>query len=55
MSIHRGDCPALETDRLVLCPFRDDDLADYFAMMDSPEVRTAMRIPDDAEMPEAFN
>ena len=48
-------CPTLETDRLVLRPFRDDDLADYFAMMDSPEVRTAMRIPDGAGMPEAFD
>ena len=25
-------CPTLETERLVLRPFRDDDLADYFAM-----------------------
>ena len=47
--------PTLETERLVSRPFRDDDLVDYFAMMDSPEVRTAMRIPDDAGMPEAFD
>ena len=48
-------CPTLETERLVLRPFRDDDLADYFAMMDSPEVRTAMRVPDGAGLPEAFD
>ena len=43
-------CPTLETDRLVLRPFREDDLADYFAMMDSPEVRAAMRVPDGDEL-----
>ncbi|MDP7649944.1 MAG: GNAT family N-acetyltransferase [Candidatus Thalassarchaeaceae archaeon] len=48
-------CPTLETDRLILRPFRDDDLADQFAMMDSPEVRAALRIPDGAGLPEAFN
>ena len=39
MSIHRGACPTLETERLVLRPFRDDDVDDYFAVLDSPEVR----------------
>ena len=48
-------CPTLETERLVLRPFRDDDLADYFTMMDSPEVRTAMRVPEGAGLPEAFD
>ena len=48
-------CPTLETDRLILRPFRDDDLVDHFAMMDSPEVRPALRIPDGAGLPEAFN
>ena len=32
-------CPTLETERLVLRPFRDDDVDDYFAVLDSPEVR----------------
>ena len=48
-------CPTLDTERLILRPFRDDDLADYFAMEDSPEVRAALRIPDGAGSPEAFN
>ena len=42
MSIHRGACPTLETDRLVLRPFRDDDVDDYFAVLDSPEVGALM-------------
>ena len=53
--VRMGACPTIETDRLVLRPFRDDDLADYFAMEDSPEVRAALRIPDGAGLPEAFN
>jgi len=48
-------CPTLETERLVLRPFRDDDLVDYFAMMDSPEVRAALRIPDEQGLYEAFD
>jgi len=48
-------CLTLETERLVLRPFRDDDLADYFAIQDRPEVRAALRIPDGAGLPEAFN
>ena len=48
-------CPTLDTERLILRPFRDDDLADYFAMEDSSEVRAALRIPDGAGLPEAFN
>jgi RimJ/RimL family protein N-acetyltransferase len=36
--------PRLETERLVLRPLRGDDLADYFATMDSPKVRAALWI-----------
>ena len=50
-----GACPTIETDRLVLHPFQDADLADYFAIQDRPEVRAALRIPDGAGLPEAFN
>ena len=46
MSIHRGACPTLETDRLVLRPFRDDDVDDYFAVLDSPEVRRWLHLPE---------
>ncbi|MAU04095.1 MAG: hypothetical protein CL418_09625 [Acidimicrobiaceae bacterium] len=41
-----GACPTIETDRLVLRPFRDDDLDDYFAMMDTPEVRRWLHLSD---------
>tara|TARA_Y100000590_G_scaffold324721_1_gene368320 strand:- start:423 stop:974 length:552 start_codon:yes stop_codon:yes gene_type:complete len=47
-------CPTLETDRLVLRPFRDDDLADYFAMEDSPEVRAGLGTFDEFRKPDAF-
>ena len=38
-------CPALETERLLLRPFRDDDLDDYFAVLDTPEVRRWLHLP----------
>ena len=47
--------PPLETERLVLRQFKDDDLAAYFAMMDSPEILAALRTPDELWMPEASN
>ena len=40
-----GACPTIETERLLMRPFSDDDLDDYFAMMDSPEVRRWMHAP----------
>ena len=39
-------CPTLETERLIMRPFRDDDLNSYAAMMDTPELRESLRIPD---------
>ena len=38
-------CPTLETERLLLRPFRDDDLDDYFAVLDTPEVRRWLHLP----------
>ena len=32
-------CPTLETERLIMRQFRDDDLNSYAAMMDTPELR----------------
>ena len=46
-------CPTLETKRLILRPFRDDDLESYFTMMDAPELRESLRIPDDQGISEA--
>jgi RimJ/RimL family protein N-acetyltransferase len=38
--------PMIETERLVLRPFDDNDLAEYFAIMDTPEVRASLLLPD---------
>ena len=38
-------CPTLETEHLFLRPFRDDDLDDYFAVLDTPEVRRWLHLP----------
>ena len=44
-------CPTVETERLVLRPFRESDLDAFGAMLRSPEVRTSFHnhgeIPDD--------
>ena len=47
-------CPTLETKRLILRQFRDDDLGDYFAMMDTPELRESLRIRDEEGKTEAW-
>ena len=39
-------CPTLTTERLILRPFRDDDVDDLFAVMDTPEVRRWLHLPD---------
>ena len=47
-------CPTLETNRLVLRPFRDDDLDGYFAVLDSPEVRRSLHLPDNLDRSDAW-
>lgn len=47
-------CPTIETERLVMRPFRDDDLDAYFAIMDTTELRTALHTPDDFDPPAAW-
>jgi len=47
-------CPTLETERLILRPFRDDDLSDYSTMMDTPELRKSLRIPNNEGKTEAW-
>ncbi len=47
-------CPTLKTDRLVLRPFRDDDADDYFAVLDSPEVRRSLRLPESLDRSDAW-
>lgn len=39
--------PTIETERLTLRPFRDDDLDAHFALLDIPEVRASLPIPDE--------
>lgn len=48
-------CPTLETENLILRPFKDEDTNDFFSMMDSREVREALHVPDDEGLPEAFH
>ena len=49
-----GRCPTLETDRLVLRPFRDDDTDAYAAVLATPEVRRSLHVPDSAGRYEAW-
>ena len=47
-------CPTVETERLVLRPFRDDDVDAYFAVHDTPEVRASLHLPDSFDREEAW-
>jgi RimJ/RimL family protein N-acetyltransferase len=40
-------CPTVETERLILRPFRDPDLDAYTALLQTPEVRGSLHLPDD--------
>ena len=48
-------CPTIETDRLTLRPFRDDDLEAYFAIHDTPEVRASLHLPASFDRDEAWH
>lgn len=39
------ECPTVETERLVMRPFRDDDTDRYFEILDTPEVRASLHLP----------
>jgi len=45
MPIRSGPCPTLETERLILRPFRDEDVDDYFGVLDTSEVRRWLHLP----------
>ena len=47
-------CPTIETERLVLRPFHDDDLEAYFAFMDTPEVRASLHLPEAFDRDDAW-
>ena len=48
-------CPTLETKRLILRPFNENDLTSYSIMMNTPELRHSLRIPDEEGVSEAWN
>ena len=47
--------PTIETDRLVLRPFRDDDVDGYFWVHNAPEVRASLHIADDFDRATAWS
>ena len=47
-------CPTLETEYLILRPFKDDDVDDYFGVLDSPEVRRWLHIPESLDRSDAW-
>jgi RimJ/RimL family protein N-acetyltransferase len=42
-----GACPTLETARLILRPFEERDVDAYAAVLQAPEVRASLHLPDD--------
>jgi RimJ/RimL family protein N-acetyltransferase len=49
-----GACPTLETERLIMRPFREDDLDAYTAVLQTPEVRRWLHLPDDVGREQAW-
>jgi [ribosomal protein S5]-alanine N-acetyltransferase len=47
-------CPTIETERLVLRPFAERDLDAYAAVLQSPEVRASLHLPDDIGREQAW-
>ena len=47
-------CPTLTTDRLVLRPFRDDDLGPFTEVLRTEEVRASLHLPADVGPGRAF-
>ena len=47
-------CPTLETENLVLRPFKDEDVDDYFGVLDSPEVRRLLHLPESLDRSDAW-
>ena len=49
-----GRCPTVETERLTLRPFRDDDVDAYTAVLQSPQVRASLHLPEHVGRYEAW-
>ena len=47
-------CPTLETENLILRPFKDEDVDDYVGVLDSPEVRRWLHIPESLDRSDAW-
>ena len=47
-------CPTLETENLILRPFKDEDVDDYFGVLDSPEVRRWLHLPESLDRSDAW-
>jgi RimJ/RimL family protein N-acetyltransferase len=47
-------CPTLETERLVMRPFREDDLDAYTETLQTPEVRHRLHLPEGVGRPDAW-
>ena len=47
-------CPTIETERLVLRPFREGDVDAYTAVLQTPEVRASLHLPDDVGREQAW-
>ena len=47
-------CPTLETERLILRPFRDDDTDAYFRVLDSAQVRESLHLSETLDRSDAW-
>ena len=50
-----GRCPTVETERLVLRPFDEGDVGAYAEMLQTPEVRASLHLPDDVGREQAWS
>ena len=49
-----GRCPTIETARLLLRPFREDDVDAYAAVLQTRQVRASLHLPDDVGREQAW-
>lgn len=49
------ECPTVETERLLLRPFCENDLDRHYEIHASPEVRASLHIPDSFDREQAWN
>ena len=47
-------CPTLSTERLIMRPFRPDDVGPLHAVMTTPEVRASLHLSDDFSLGDAW-